>query len=121
MKWLSGYLSLFASSATLVCCALPALFVALGMGAVLAGFVSHVPQVVWLSEHKVWVFSVAGMLLTLNTVVRIWNRSQVCEIGTSTTAVCQTTRDYSGWVHWIAVALFVAGGFFAYGLPLLIV
>ena len=119
MKWLSGYLSLFASSATLVCCALPALFVALGMGAVLAGVVSNVPQVVWLSEHKVWVFSVAGTLLMFNTVVRVWNRTQVCETGTSTTAVCQTTRDFSGWVHWIAVGLFLTGVFFAYGLPFL--
>jgi hypothetical protein len=45
-------LSLFTSFSTLICCALPALLVALGAGAVLSTLVSHVPQLVWVSEHK---------------------------------------------------------------------
>ena len=44
--------SLFASSSTLICCALPALLVALGAGAALSSLVSAVPQLVVLSEHK---------------------------------------------------------------------
>ena len=42
----SSVLSLFASSGTLVCCALPALLVALGAGAALSSLVSVFPQVV---------------------------------------------------------------------------
>jgi len=53
--------SLFASSGTLVCCALPALLVALGAGAVLSSLVSVFPQLVWLSEHKEGLFIVAGV------------------------------------------------------------
>ena len=41
-----------ASSGTLVCCALPALFVTVGAGAALSSLVSAVPQLVWLSENK---------------------------------------------------------------------
>ena len=48
----SSAVSLFASSSTLVCCALPALLVAVGAGAALSSLVSAVPQLVWLSEHK---------------------------------------------------------------------
>ena len=44
--------TLFASSGTLVCCALPALLVALGAGAALSSLVSAVPQLVWMSENK---------------------------------------------------------------------
>ena len=55
--------ALLASSATLVCCVLPAVLVALGAGAALAGLVTAVPQLVWLSEHKALVFGGAAALL----------------------------------------------------------
>ena len=58
-------LSLMASTSTLLCCALPALFVALGAGAALAGLVSAAPWLVWLSAHKALTFGTAGGLLLL--------------------------------------------------------
>ena len=51
---LAPTLSLFASAGTLVCCALPALFVTLGAGAALAGLVGEFPQLVWLSTYKLY-------------------------------------------------------------------
>lgn len=65
-------LSLFTSVGTLVCCALPALFVALGAGATLAGLVADFPQLVWLSAHKGWVFGASGILLVIAGVM-IWH------------------------------------------------
>ncbi len=56
-----AFTALLASSGTLVCCVLPALMVALGAGATLAGLVTAVPQLIWLSEHKVEVFTVAAV------------------------------------------------------------
>ena len=44
-------LSLFSSVGTLLCCALPALLVTLGMGAALAGFVSAVPWITAISDY----------------------------------------------------------------------
>ena len=38
-----NFLSLFASSSTLICCALPAMFVALGAGASFAALVTNFP------------------------------------------------------------------------------
>ena len=55
--------ALLTSSATLVCCVLPAVLVSLGAGAAVIGLVSTFPQLVWLSEHKGVVFGVAGLLL----------------------------------------------------------
>ena len=58
--------ALLASSATLLCCVLPAVLVSLGAGAALVGLVSAVPQLIWLSEHKALVFGVAGAMLLLS-------------------------------------------------------
>ena len=62
----SAYVSLFASSATLVCCALPALLVLLGLGAATASLLSAAPWLATLSRHKDWVFAGAGALLLAN-------------------------------------------------------
>ena len=51
--------TLAASAGTLVCCVLPAVMVALGAGASLAGLVTTFPQLIWLSERKALVFGVA--------------------------------------------------------------
>src|SRR6185436_11763142 len=58
-----SYLSLFTSFGTLLCCALPSLLVLLGLGATVASFLSAAPWLVTLSRHKVWVFTISGLLL----------------------------------------------------------
>ena len=42
---LPAFLSLFTSTGTLICCALPALLVSIGAGAVMAGLIEAVPQI----------------------------------------------------------------------------
>src|SRR6476620_7883002 len=64
-------LALLASSSTLVCCVLPAVMVALGAGAALAGLITVIPQLIWLSEHKALVFGTAGGLL-IATGLALW-------------------------------------------------
>lgn len=61
----SALLSIATSSSTLICCALPALLVAIGAGATLAGLVTAVPQLIWLSTHKALVFGSAGVMLAI--------------------------------------------------------
>jgi mercuric ion transport protein len=65
--WLQ-YLSLFSSLGTLVCCALPSLLVLFGLGATVASVLSAAPWLVKLSQHKRWVFSIAGTLIGANFV-----------------------------------------------------
>ena len=69
--WLS-FAALLTSSGTLLCCVLPAVMVSLGAGAALAGIVGAVPQLIWLSEHKPWVFGSAGALLVCAGAA-LWN------------------------------------------------
>ena len=63
---LLNYLTLFTSMGTLICCALPALLVSFGLGAVLAGLASQWPSLIWISEHKIQVFIFAGVMLLAN-------------------------------------------------------
>ena len=110
--------ALLASSATLVCCVLPAVFVSLGAGAALAGLVSAVPQLVWLSEHKPLVFGVAGGLLTVSGAF-LWNARRLpCPTDSTAAKACAQLRAVSYWLYGGAVLSFVVGVTFAFLLPL---
>jgi hypothetical protein len=116
---LTSVLSLFASSSTLICCALPALLVTIGAGAVLSGLVGVFPQIVWLSEHKVGLFIFAGFMLAASGGLQWINRSAPCPIDPALRDACLRTRKMSLRVYWVSVAIYLLGGFFAFVLPLL--
>lgn len=63
---LGATFSLFLSAGTLVCCALPALLVTVGLGAAVAATVSAAPWLAELSAHKAWLFAVSGLLIGAN-------------------------------------------------------
>ncbi len=88
----TSLLSLCASSSTLVCCALPALLVALGAGAALSSLVSVFPQLVWLSEHKLAVFSLAGTMLLASAWLQWRNRNAPCPVDPALRDACLRTR-----------------------------
>lgn len=115
----SAWLSLLASSGTLVCCALPALLVMLGAGAALSGLVAAVPQIVWLSEHKGWMFSVATVLMLGGGVLQWRNRTAPCPLDPQLRAACMRTRRWSLVVYLVSLVLLVVGAFFAFVLPAL--
>lgn len=117
-KW-SAWFSLFTSSGTLVCCALPALLVSLGAGAALAGLVATVPSLVVLSEYKEFVFGFCAFMLAISGYMQWRNRYAPCPIDPALAAACTKTRRVSAWVYGVSVAIFVTGGFFAFILPLL--
>jgi hypothetical protein len=114
--WSAGA-ALFSSSATLICCALPALMVAIGAGAALAGLVSTVPQLIWLSAHKEWVFAGAGLMLTLAGALQWQARRLPCPLDPALARLCTRTRRISAWVFGLAVLLYLLGALFAFVLP----
>lgn len=114
-----NYFTLLGSLSTLICCALPVLLVSLGLGAVLAGIASNVPALIWVSEHKVQVFSFAGGMLLLNGLL-IWkNRNAPCPIDPKLRDACITGRKTSRNIYIISVLIFLVGLFFAYIAPIL--
>lgn len=113
----SSLLSLFASSSTLICCALPALLVALGAGAALSTLVSAVPQLVWVSEHKDVVFVFAGLMLSASGVLQWRNRHAPCPTDPALRHACLRTRAWSLRVYGFSVLLYLVGGWFAFVAP----
>lgn len=111
-------LSLFTSTSALVCCALPALFVLLGAGAVFAGVVSAFPQLLWISEHKVPIFVAGGVLLALSGWLEFRGRGKACPPDPALAEACRSTRRWSVWVWGMSVVMYGIGGTVAFVLPL---
>jgi len=121
MKKLLQWVSLFGSLSTLLCCALPALLVSLGMGAAVAGMVTAVPQLVWLSERKDALFLGCGILLAAAGLLQWRARNEACPIDANLAEACAETRGWSGVMYWVSVAVFAVGVFFAYLAPRLFI
>lgn len=105
-------LSLFASTSTLLCCALPTLLVTLGLGAVVASAISSMPWLITLSRYKEWVFLIAGILIIANWIMikrrRSWNACKELYGGSADTA-CDTASNFNFIVLLISTALYIIG------------
>ncbi len=111
--WLPA-LSLFTSAGTLICCALPALLVTIGAGAVLAGVVSNVPQLVWLSQYKAWVFGFAALMLVFAGVMQWRGRHAPCPADPAKAKACARLRRVSVVIYGVSVVIYLIGFFFAF-------
>jgi hypothetical protein len=119
-----GYLSLFTSLGTLVCCALPSLLVLIGLGATVASVVSAAPWLITFSRHKDWTFAIAGLLIAANFVYvfrvapRLRADSQACPVDGP--SACGVASRVSHWILWVSAGIYAVGLFSAYLLgPLL--
>jgi hypothetical protein len=104
--------ALLASSATLVCCVLPAVMVSLGAGAVLVGLVSAVPQLIWLSEHKLLVFGVAGAMLVASGFMLARAARLPCPTEPVAASACMRLQKISSVLFWTGAIAYVVGGGF---------
>ena len=107
-------LTILSSFSTLFCCALPALLVSIGAGAALASVVSAVPQLVWLSEHKVPLFAFAGVVLALSGISAYRNRHASCPADPVPAASCIRLRRWSARIFYLSAAIYAIGFFFAF-------
>ena len=107
-------LSLFTSLGTLFCCALPALFVVLGAGAVLAGILSSAPFLIVLSRYKVLLFTISGLLMILSGYL-IWkSRNAPCPADPLKARACSRLRVVSLVIYFLSVGIYAIGFFFAF-------
>ena len=109
-----AFLSLFTSTGTLICCALPALLVSLGAGAVMAGIIETVPQITWFGKHKTEIFIFAALMIALSGGLQWRARSLPCPADPAAAQACTRTRRLSWIIWWVSVGAFVIGGFFAF-------
>lgn len=114
-----GFLTLLASSSTLICCALPAIFVTLGAGATLASVVNIFPELIIISKFKVYI-SVFALFFLIITGVLIKKASlEPCPTDPNLRYVCMKTRKRSRIIYIISVFIFAFASIFTYIVPTL--
>ncbi len=110
-KW--GWLILFASTSTLLCCALPILFVILGMGSVLASLASSFPILITLSMHKAWVFAVSGLILLIGGWL-LYRQGRYCPADPVLARQCEISHKWNVRLFWTSAFIWLVGFFFAF-------
>ena len=108
-----GWLLLFASSTTLVCCALPLLLVSLGLGAVSASLFSTLPWLAWFGLYKILTFSIAGLILA-GAAWSIYRPNRYCPSDPTMAEMCVRTTRWNKRMLWCAILLWSIGFFTAY-------
>ena len=111
---LTSYLSLFSSFGTIICCALPSLLVSIGMGATFAGLIGIFPQIVWLSENKILVFSLSALLIIASSLLIYLNRNAPCPIDPDLARACKTGRKWSLRINIFSAVIWLVGFSFAF-------
>lgn len=114
----STWLTLFAATGTLICCALPIILVTLGMGATVAALTSSMPFLITLSQHKIWVFSASAVMLALSGWI-VYRPGRACPVDPELGVLCDRTQIWNRRIYWISVILWGLGFFAAFiALPL---
>ena len=107
-------LSLFTSFGTLICCALPSLFVAVGAGAILAGLLSTMPFLIVLSKYKTILFIISGILIMFSGLLIWYNRNAPCPADPIKAKACNLVRKISILVYLFSLIIYFIGFFFSY-------
>ena len=110
----SPSLSLFTSFSTLICCALPALLISIGMGASLATFVSAFPWIIFISKYKIQTFISAAVLLVFSVYLFWQGRNAPCPSDPVQAKICSKLRFINIIMLFISLVTYLVGFFFAF-------
>ena len=113
----ANYFSLFASSSTLICCALPALFVALGAGASFASLVSTFPFLIVLSQYKIEISLAAFVMIIIAGFINYKTYYMPCPADPELGRMCMQSRKRSRVLYYFSVAIFIFATIFTYVVP----
>ena len=113
-SFILAYFSLFGSVSTLICCALPALLVALGMGGAVVGMTTNFPWLITFSEYKEWAFGISFALLALSSLMIYQARNLPCPVEIEKRLACQKTRKISIIVTIVSYLIWLTGFIIAF-------
>ena len=113
-QFISPTLSLFTSVSTLICCALPTLLVALGMGASMVSLMSIFPWLIMISKYKVQTFFIAGLFLLVSFYLFWQGRNAPCPADPIQAKICFKLRCTNLIILIISSTIYLIGFFFAF-------
>ena len=112
-----NFLTLFLASSTLICCALPALFVVIGAGASLAGLVSALPLLPALSQYKIYITLAALVSIIISGYLNYRASSLPCPADPELGEACVQSRNRSRHLYSLSLAIFLFATLFTYVIP----
>ena len=113
----ANLISLFASSSTLICCALPAVFIVFGAGATFASIISIFPFLVVISKYKVSITLVSLLILVFAGYINYRTYYLPCPADPELGRICLQTRKRSRSIYYFSVILFTFATIFTYLIP----
>ena len=113
----ANFFSLFASSSTLICCALPSLFVVLGAGASFASLLTSFPFLIVLSKYKVTISLIALATIALTGIVHYKTARLPCPADPELGRACLRLRKRARALYYVSVGIFVFATSFTYLIP----
>lgn len=113
----ANFFSLFASSSTLICCALPAVFVLIGAGASFASLLSVFPFLIILSKYKLAITAAAFAVIVFAGYVNYKTYYMPCPVDPEAGQACMQMRKNSRLIYYVSVAIFCFATIFTYFIP----
>ena len=113
----ANFFSLFASSSTLICCALPSLFVVLGAGASFASLLTVFPFLIVLSQYKLAISLTAFTTIALAGFAHYKTARLPCPADPELGRVCLQSRRRARLVYYVSVSIFAFATIFTYLVP----
>ena len=112
-----NFIFLLASSSTLICCALPAVFVSLGAGASFVSLITTFPFLITLSKFKIYIslFALTMILIAGYSTYRL--KRLPCPADPELGKICLQTRQKSRYVYYFSFCLFLCASVFTYIIP----
>jgi hypothetical protein len=105
---ITSLLTLFLSSGTLLCCALPILLIALGLSGAVVFLTNSLPWLVALSRHKVWIFVISGIYL-LFIAWLLYRPGRACPTDPELARLCERADRLNRGIFWAGAAIYVIG------------
>jgi len=100
--------TLFTTTGTLICCALPILLVTFGLGATVVAMTSAFPFLITLTQYKIWVFAFSGIMLTVSGWL-MFRPGRVCPADETLARACNAAHKWNKRIYWTSAIIWAIG------------
>ncbi|MDE3036949.1 MAG: hypothetical protein KGJ21_00630 [Pseudomonadota bacterium] len=108
-KW--GWVLLFTSAGTLLCCALPIVLMSLGLGAAAAALYANLPFLSVVGAYRAWINVGSAILLAIAGWL-LYRPGHACPADPALAVRCKASRRWNLFFFWQALGIWVFGVFF---------
>jgi hypothetical protein len=105
--------TLFTTSGTLICCALPILLVTFGLGTAVVAMTSAFPFLITLTQYKIWIFAFSGLMLLVSGYF-LYRPGSSCPADPLLAVACQRASRWNRRIFVASAIIWVIGFAAAY-------